>query len=125
LPEAEPGTPDASPDSAESGTGADIIMPDQEPKGSGTDVVVDELLERGWRYYQQGDHDRALAVAERAQGIAPRHPESYLLMASSQLALYRNGVAEQLARRGLSLSRAGTEVNRRLQALLAEITAMR
>src|SRR5690606_41505407 len=70
-------------------------------------------------------HEGALRIAERAQRIEPRNPEVYLLMASAQFGLYRLDAAEQLARRGLSLSRAGTLVNGQLQGLFGRIAGAR
>lgn len=84
--------------------------------------AIDGLLDQGWSLYQNRNYEGALSVAERAQRIDARDPEVYLLMARAKLALYQNAAAEQLARRGLSLSRAGTRVHRDLQALLAQIT---
>lgn len=83
--------------------------------------AIDSLLEQGWTQYQSRNYEGALSVAERAQRIDARNPEVYLLMARAKLALYQTAAAEQLARRGLSLSRAGTSVYRDLQALLAQI----
>lgn len=84
--------------------------------------AVDGLLEQGWTQYRNRNYDGVLSIAERAQRIDGRNPEVYLLMARAKLALYQNAAAEQLARRGLSLSRAGTDVYRDLQALLVQIT---
>lgn len=83
------------------------------------------LLAQGWRLHSADDHQGALNVAERAQRIEPRNAEVYLLMASAQFGLYRLDIAEQLARRGLSLSRAGTQVNAQLQGLLTRIVGAR
>ncbi len=100
------------------------IAPDEEPS-SGSNSAVSGLLREGWQLEELGEHDRALAVAERAQRIDPRNPETYLLMATAQFSLYETAAAEQLARRGLSLSRVGTVVNRQLQSLLNRIAAAR
>lgn len=100
------------------------IQPDaaQEP---GAQSAVSSLLAQGWRQHSGSNYEAALGIAERAQRIEPRNPEVYLLMASAQLALYRNEVAEQLVRRGLSLSQSGTTVNRQLQSLLGQIVSGR
>lgn len=100
------------------------IQPDaaQQP---GAQSAVSSLLAQGWRQHSGSNYEAALGIAERAQRIEPRNPEVYLLMASAQLALYRNEVAEQLVRRGLSLSQSGTTVNRQLQALLGQIVSGR
>lgn len=100
------------------------IQPDEVQEQS-AQSPASSLLAQGWRQHSGGHYDAALGIAERAQRIDPRNPEVYLLMASAQLALYRNEVAEQLVRRGLSLSQSGTAVNRQLQALLGQITAGR
>lgn len=83
------------------------------------------LIEQGWRYHAASDYPRALASAERAQRIAPRDPEVYLLMASAQWAMARGSVAEQLIRKGLALSQSGTLVHRQLQSLLGQVSAGR
>jgi len=81
------------------------------------------LIAQGWRQHNANNHEVALSIAERAQRIEPRNPEVYLLMASAQFDLYRLDSAEQLARRGLSLSRSGTRVNGQLQRLLKRVVA--
>lgn len=79
------------------------------------------LIAQGWRQHSASNYEAALATAERAQRIEPRNPEVYLLMASAQYGLYRLDAAEQVARRGLSLSRSGTRVYGQLQGLLRRI----
>jgi hypothetical protein len=82
------------------------------------------LIKQGWVMFQQQNFQGALSTAERAQRIDARNPEVYLLMARAQLALYQVSSAEQVARKGLSLSQAGTSINRQLQALLTQITGL-
>ncbi len=86
-------------------------------------AAVQSLLNQGWSHYRREDYPGALAYAERAQRIDARTPDIYLLMASAQFALYRMGVAEQLARKGLAISASGSPVYRQLQDLLARIAA--
>ncbi len=86
---------------------------------------VDGLLEKGWRLHHQGRHDAALSVAERAQRIAPRDPEVYLLMARARFSRAQLSAAEQLVRRGLAFSPDGSRIRRQLQALLEEIISAR
>ena len=99
------------------------IRPDQRSEEPGEPVVsaAAGLIAQGWRQHNASNYEAALGVAERAQRIEPRNPEVYLLMASAQFGLYRLDTAEQLARRGLSLSRSGTRVNGQLQGLLKRI----
>jgi len=103
------------------------IRPDQraEEQGESAPSAAAGLIAQGWRQYNASNYEAALGVAERAQRIEPRNPEVYLLMASAQFGLYRLDTAEQLARRGLSLSRSGTRVNGQLQGLLKRIVGAR
>ena len=99
------------------------IRPDQrsEEQAEPAPSAAAGLVAQGWRQYNASNYEAAVSVAERAQRIEPRNPEVYLLMASAQFGLYRLDTAEQLARRGLSLSRSGTRVNGQLQGLLKRI----
>lgn len=99
--------------------------PDRETSGEGGEGPVAGLLERGWRLYRDEDYDAALSVAERAQRIAPRDPEIYLLMARARFSQARMELAEQLVRRGLAFSPGGSPIQRQLQSLMREITAAR
>jgi len=90
-----------------------------------THAAVAGLLEQAWRRYENGDNDAAIAIAERAQRLDPRNPEAYLILASSYLAQAENTLAEQLARRGIALSAAGSNVRRRLQQLLDHLASVR
>lgn len=96
---------------------------EQEPAAA--ESAIAGLIAQGWRLHSASNYQGALGIAERAQRIEPRNPEVYLLMASAQFGLYRLDVAEQLARRGLSLSRSGTLVNGQLQGLLGRIQGAR
>ena len=116
--EEPPAEPDRTPPRAP-GT----IRPDQRAaeQSQPTPSAAAALIAQGWRQHNANNHEAALGIAERAQRIEPRNPEVYLLMASAQFGLYRLDTAEQLARRGLSLSRSGTRVNGQLQGLLKRI----
>ena len=81
-------------------------------------AAVQSLLNKGWSKYRQDDYQGALGYAERAQRIDSRSAEVYLLMASAEFSLYRLTVAEQIARKWLSISGSGTSVQRQLQSLL-------
>lgn len=102
--------------------GGDPIKPVDERQVRGGDAVA-ALLEQSWSYYRSGQYDAAIAVAERAQRLDSGDPEIYLVLGSAHFAQYRVSLAEQLVRKGLAFSRAGTSVQRRLQGLLAEISA--
>jgi len=83
--------------------------------------AVSSLLQEGWGYYEAGNNERAIAIAERAQRLDPQRAEVYLLLASSYFAQSKRGVAEQLAQRGLSFSQNDVTIRGQLQSLLAEI----
>lgn len=117
-----PPPPDSTPPRAP-GT----IRPDQrveEPQAPAPSAASG-LIAQGWRLHSASDYEAALSVAGRAQRIEPRNAEVYLLMASAQFGLYRLDAAEQLARRGLSLSRSGTPLHGQLQGLLTRISGAR
>lgn len=88
-------------------------------------AAVAGLLKQAWTHYRNGNLDGAIAVAERAQRLDPRNPETYLVLASSYFADARSDMAEQLARRGIAFSAPGTVVRGRLQSLLQQIGAAR
>ncbi|MGD9659895.1 MAG: hypothetical protein AB7U63_01350 [Porticoccaceae bacterium] len=97
--------------------------PSASPAPKPSNTAVTSLVNQGWTYYRQNNYEAALGVAGRAQRIDPRSPEVYLLMASARFSLYQLAVAEQLARKGLTLAQGGSAVSRQLQALLAKIAA--
>lgn len=123
TPPPEPSPPDSRPP-RDAGTIRPDSGSDSAPQAPAPSAVAG-LIAQGWRLHSASDHEGALRIAERAQRIEPRNPEVYLLMASAQFGLYRLDAAEQLARRGLSLSRAGTLVNGQLQGLLGRIAGAR
>lgn len=128
LPPAASPPPEPSPPDSRPPRDAATIRPDggadAAPQAPAPSAIAG-LIAQGWRLHSASDHEGALRIAERAQRIEPRNPEVYLLMASAQFGLYRLDAAEQLARRGLSLSRAGTLVNGQLQGLLGRIVGAR
>ena len=83
--------------------------------------AVSSLLQEGWAYYRVENYPRAMAIAERAQRLDPQRAEVYLLLASSNFAQGKQGLAEQLAQRGLSFSQSDAVIRRKLQSLLAQI----
>ena len=83
--------------------------------------AVTSLLKEGWAYYRVENHERSIAIAERAQRLDPQRAEVYLLLAKSYLALGQPRLAEQLGQRGVLLSQNDATVRRRLQRLLHEI----
>jgi tetratricopeptide (TPR) repeat protein len=83
--------------------------------------AVSSLLQEGWTYYRVENYQRSMAIAERAQRLDPQRAEVYLLLASSNFAQGKRGLAEQLAQRGLSFSQSDATIRRKLQSLLAQI----
>ncbi len=83
--------------------------------------AVTSLLKEGWAYYRIENHERSIAIAERAQRLDPQRAEVYLLLAKSYLALGQSQLAEQLGQRGLLLSQNDATVRRRLERLLHDI----
>ncbi len=83
--------------------------------------AVSSLLQEGWGYYRVENHERSIAIAERAQRLDPQRAEVYLLLASSYFAQGKKGLAEQLGQRGLSFSQSDATIRRKLQSLLAQI----
>jgi len=83
--------------------------------------AVTSLLKEGWAHYRIENHERSIAIAERAQRLDPQRAEVYLLLAKSYHALGRSQLAEQLGQRGVLLSQNDATVRRRLQRLLHEI----
>ncbi|MFA5495214.1 MAG: hypothetical protein WC247_10585 [Porticoccaceae bacterium] len=125
MPPVEPAPSPPQPSGPAEAPGA--IRPDrgEEEPSAAVESAIAGLIAQGWRLHSANNYEGALGIAERAQRIEPRNPEVYLLMASAQFGLYRLDVAEQLARRGLSLSRSGTLVNGQLQGLLGRIQGAR
>lgn len=85
--------------------------------------AVTSLLEEGWSYYRTENHERSISIAERAQRLDPLRAEVYLLLANNYFAQGQNTLAEQLSRRGLSVSQGDAAVRRQLQSLLVKIQA--
>jgi len=102
----------------------DQIKPAENREAPGNDAVA-ALLDQAWSYHDAGNYDAAIAVAERAQRLNASNPEIYLVLGSAHFAQYQVSLAEQLVRRGIAFSSAGTSIQRRLKNLLAEITAAR
>ncbi|MEZ0121306.1 MAG: tetratricopeptide repeat protein [Candidatus Reddybacter sp.] len=83
--------------------------------------AVTSLLKEGWGYYRIENHERSIAIAERAQRLDPQRAEVYLLLAESYFAIGQLQLAEQLSQRGLLLSQNDATIRRKLQRLLDEI----
>ncbi len=109
---------------AETSTSGDQIKPTRDREVPGNDAV-NALLKQAWSYQNDGKYDAAIAVAERAQRLNATNPEVYLVLGSAHFAQYQVSLAEQLVRKGIAFSAAGSTVQRRLKSLLAEITAVR
>ena len=94
------------------------IRPGDSEVAMGAISAVDELLEEAWGYHDDGEFERAIAVAERALRMDRRNAEVYLVMASGNYELYRNDRARQLANQGLAYAERGSATYRRLRDLL-------
>lgn len=120
--------PSGSPPYTPPGTqqpGADPSQPaDIEPvqsRSAANNAAIASLLEQAWQLHNNGDYDRSIAIAERAQRIDASYAEIYLLLASNYYALSQLRLAEQLARQGLPLVGNLWDIERRLKQLLALI----
>lgn len=80
------------------------------------------LLEKAEQQHQSGQTQQALSSLERAQRIAPREPLVYLQQARLRRDLGDKAAAEQLARKGLSLSSGNGEMQKAFNALLSTLT---
>lgn len=83
--------------------------------------AVENLLETAWRHYRNDDFYGAIAVAERAQRLDGRSAEVYLVLAASYFSQGKAYAAKQFAQRGLSFSAGGSDINKKLVQLLAEL----
>lgn len=97
------------------------IRPGDSEVAMGAASAVNELLDEAWEYHDNGEYERALAVAERALRVDRRNAEVYLVMADSNYQLYRNDRARQLASQGLNYAERGSSTYRRLQDLLSRL----
>ncbi|MFT5722128.1 MAG: hypothetical protein ACI9W6_002452 [Motiliproteus sp.] len=87
----------------------------------GPSAVLLALMEQADDFESRGDRRGALAQLERAQRIAPRDPLVYLQLARLRLHMDDRVRAEQLARKGMSLSGADSDLRLAFEALLAEL----
>ena len=85
--------------------------------------AVKSLVDEAWDHYQNNEPSRAIAVAERAQRLDARSADVYLVLATSYLALGKQQVAEQFARRGISYSAVGSTVRSQLQQLIEQLSS--
>jgi len=83
--------------------------------------AVTSLLKEGWGYYRIENHERSIAIAERAQRLDPQRAEVYLLLAKSYFAIGQPQLADQLIQRGLLMCQNDATVRRKLQRLLIQI----
>ncbi len=96
--------PDAGrvqPGGAAATSGEPGAQPDYRPASSNNNAV-NTLLAQADDARQQGDLDAAIAAAERALRIAPADPAVYYQLAVLRLQRGDPGLADQLARKGLS-----------------------
>lgn len=83
--------------------------------------AVAGLLSDGRDLYQQGRYEASISVAERAMRIDRYDPRVYLLLAQNYLARFQLGMAEQLARQGLSVSSDTPSARQALRQVLDQI----
>ncbi len=83
------------------------------------------LLEQAETQHQAGNNQRALSSLERAQRIAPREPLVYLQLARLRLDMKDYQRADQLARKGLSLSSGNPQMQEAFRTLLKRIKRIR
>ena len=95
----------------------DSIDPGHRPLRS-SNAAVNALLAQADGSRRGGNLSGAIASAERALRIAPADPVVYYELALLRLANSERGVAEQLARKGLSCQ-PDEELRQRLQDLIA------
>lgn len=62
------------------------------------------LRDRASLAAEAGEHQKAIGLLERALRISPQDPQTYIALASNNLAMNQSQQAMQLARRGLSLN---------------------
>ncbi|MCW8887092.1 MAG: tetratricopeptide repeat protein [Motiliproteus sp.] len=79
------------------------------------------LLEQAEQQHQSGRNQQALSSLERAQRIAPRDPLVYLQLARLRLDMKDYPRAQQLAKKGLSLSSGNDQMQKAFKALLQQI----
>jgi tetratricopeptide (TPR) repeat protein len=95
--------------------------PPQQRSYAGPSPALLALMEQADQHETQGQFDAALAQLERAQRIAPRDPLVYLQLSRLRLRMGELDRAEQLARRGLSLSGQDPELVSAFNALLHKL----
>ncbi len=82
-----------------------------------------ELIKQAEEKYNQGEYPSAAALAERALRIQPKSPSIYHLLAETRFKMGLIGEAKQLALRGKSFTSAGSELQTKLNDLLALINS--
>lgn len=83
----------------------------------GTNPAIDSLVDQGWRYIQQREYERAIAVGERALRIDRYDPRVYLILAQTYRLQGDLPLSRQYAQRGLAVADSRSDVYRQLQAL--------
>ncbi len=93
-----------------------LVAPTSKPSGA-----LLALLDRAEQQQRGGNNQQAIASLERAQRIAPREPLVYLQLARLRKDMNDYPRAEQLARKGLSLSSGNAEMQRAFNSLLKQL----
>lgn len=99
---------------------APATLMDSAPAAEPTGAVL-ALLEQAENQHQQGLNEQALSTLERAQRIAPRQPLVYLQLARLRLDMGDPLRAEQLARKGLTLSGGNPRLQEAFRLLIEQI----
>ncbi|MDE1463180.1 tetratricopeptide repeat protein [Spartinivicinus poritis] len=93
------------------------VTPDYPDSGVSNNPAARRLIDRALEQRASGDLEAAAATLERALRVAPNDPEVYYELASIRLSQQNYAQAEQLARRGLSLTR-DPGMRARLQSII-------
>ncbi|WP_163835788.1 tetratricopeptide repeat protein [Spartinivicinus ruber] len=93
------------------------VTPDYPDSGVSSNPAARRLIDRALEQRATGDLEAAAATLERALRVAPNDPEVYYELASIRLNQQNYAQAEQLARRGLSLTR-DPGMRARLQSII-------
>lgn len=93
------------------------------PKTQRSTAVI-ALLDTAENHQQQGDYRSAQTTLQRAQRIAPQDPEVYYKLAATHRELEDFSLAEQVARKGISIVQGQPNQLKRFWLLLSEIYSL-
>lgn len=93
------------------------VTPDYPDSAVSSNPAARRLIDRALEQRAGGDMEAAAATLERALRVAPNDPEVYYELAAIRLNQQNYAQAEQLARRGLSLT-SNPSMRARLQSII-------